>query len=157
MALSGWYNPHQWAEPAPRRWCWFPWHWDDCVDSFCRGPDDKSESTWVSRHNRHNFLITTRDRLLTLYPVTSDSFSRALTRSQFNIILESDVFHITLAGGWLGAEEEEEEGKQHYSPKIKDDPCVDNKQLNQILAWLFGSDIDSVAWRSCSSGVIRPH
>lgn len=54
-------------------------------------------------------------------------------------------------------EEEEEAEKKHYSPKIKDDLCVDNKQLNQILAWLFGRDIDSVAWRSCSSSVIRPH
>lgn len=48
-------------------------------------------------------------------------------------------------------------GRKHYSPQIKDDPCVDNGHLNQIRTWLFGSDIDGVAWRSRSSGVVRPH
>lgn len=43
--------------------------------------------------------------LLTLYPVTSDSFSRAFTCSQFRMILELDVFHMTFTGGWLGAGE----------------------------------------------------
>lgn len=41
--------------------------------------------------------------MLTLYPMTSDSFSRGFTCSQFSIILEFDVFHMTFEGGWLGA------------------------------------------------------
>lgn len=50
-----------------------------------------------------------------------------------------------------------EEENNHYSPPIKDERCVNDRQLNQILARLFGSDIDSAACRSCSCGVIRPH
>lgn len=38
----------------------------------------------------------------TLYPITSDSFSRGFTCSQFRMILEFDVFHMTFEGGWLG-------------------------------------------------------
>lgn len=39
----------------------------------------------------------------TLYPVTSDSFSRACTWSHLRITLELDVFHMILPGAWLGA------------------------------------------------------
>lgn len=40
---------------------------------------------------------------LTLYPVTSDSFSIALTCSQFRKIFELVRFHSIFPGGWLGA------------------------------------------------------
>lgn len=42
-------------------------------------------------------------RALTLYPVTSDSFSAARTRSQRSSTFVSVAFQTTLPGGWLGA------------------------------------------------------
>lgn len=42
-------------------------------------------------------------RKLTLYPVTSDSFSMALTCSQLSNTLVSVAFQTTFPGGWLGA------------------------------------------------------
>lgn len=45
---------------------------------------------------------------LTLYPVTSDSFSMALTCSQLRNTLASVAFQTTFPGGWLGARSESE-------------------------------------------------
>lgn len=50
-----------------------------------------------------------------------------------------------------------EEEEEDYSAEIKDEPCADSGRLHQILAWLFGGDIDGAARRPRSSGVIRPH
>ena len=40
---------------------------------------------------------------LTLYPVTSDSFSMAFTCSQLSNTFVSVAFQTTFPGGWLGA------------------------------------------------------
>lgn len=66
----------------------------------------------------------------TLYPVTSDSFSRACTWSHLKMTLELEVFHMILSGAWLGAAERRKGGKEATSKLV-------NKQQHQEQAVFF--------------------
>lgn len=54
----------------------------------------------------------------TLYPVTSDSFSRACTWSHLRMTLELEVFHMILPGAWLGATEIRKGSKEATSKPV---------------------------------------